>query len=138
MQWDGSENAGFTTGTPWIGVNPNYTTVNVKAALEDSDSIFYTYQKLIRLRKELPVVTYGSYELLLPDHEAIYAFTRTLGTERLLVILNFTGGEPVLELPETVTFASHELLVANYPVAPGEEIRRFVTRPYEARVYRLH
>ena len=73
MQWNGSENAGFTTGTPWIKVNPNYTVINAKAALADPDSVFYYYQKLIRLRHETPVIVYGVFEPLLEDDPCIYA-----------------------------------------------------------------
>ena len=99
MQWDDSPNAGFTTGTPWIGVNPNYPQINVGAALADPDSVFHYYKKLIRLRKENPVIVHGRYDLLLEAHGEIYAFTRTHGDDRLLVILNFTANQPVFALP---------------------------------------
>jgi len=137
IQWDASEQAGFTTGTPWINVNPNYTDINVSQALDDPDSIFYYYQKLIQLRKENPVIVYGKYDLILPEHEQIYAFTRTLDADRLLVILNFSTESPVFNLPETISFSTSELLISNYKVDSGEYIRQFTLRPYEARVYRL-
>ncbi len=137
MQWDNSLNADFTTGAPWIKVNPNYTYVNVEAALADPDSVFHTYRRLIELRKEHPVLTYGAYDLLLGDHEEIYAFTRTLGDERLLVILNFTENTPLFKLPAEVSFTSHELLLSNYDVDTPENIRQVVLQPYKARVYRL-
>ena len=131
VQWSAGEQAGFTTGTPWLGVNPNYREINVEAALEDPNSIFYTYRRLIELRKELPVMTYGTYDLLLPDHEAIYAFTRTLEDERLLVVLNFSAGERGLELP-SISLENVELLIGNYPEADSS-----VLKAWEARVYRL-
>ena len=137
VQWDSSPNAGFTTGKPWLQVNPNYAEINVAQALADPDSVFYYYQKLIRLRQTVPVLAYGTYDLILPEHEQIYAFTRTLDDERLLVVLNFSAAEPVFRLPGEIGFASAELLLANYPVDPGQDIRQFGLRPYEARVYRL-
>ena len=137
MQWDASRNAGFTTGTPWLKVNPNYPAINVTQALADNNSVFYYYQKLIRLRKEHPVFVYGAYDLILDDDEAIYAFTRTLETDRLLVILNFTQNAPVFALPPNIAFAGKELLLNNYAVDANEDIRQFTLRPYEARVYRL-
>lgn len=137
MQWDGSANAGFTSGTPWIVVNPNYRDINVAKALRDPDSVLHYYQALIRLRKQNPVVVEGTYELILPDDEAIYAFTRTLGNDRLLVILNFSGETPQFVLPANLPSASPELLLANYPVDANEGIEHIRLRPYEARVYRL-
>ncbi len=137
MQWNDSDNAGFTTGTPWIGLNPNYSEINVEAALGDPDSVFYTYQRLIALRRELPVVTYGIYDLLLPDHEQIYAFTRTLGDERLLVLLNFSPDTARCKLPESLKGGAPALLIGNYPADAPELSQGFDMQPYEARVYRL-
>lgn len=137
MQWDAGPNAGFTTGTPWIGVNPNYTEINAAQALADPNSVFHYYRRLIELRKANPVMVYGRYDLLLPDHPQIYAYTRTLDADRLLVICNFSKEAPVCELPAAVAFAGYELLIGNYTVDPAEDIRRFALRPYEARVYRL-
>ena len=137
MQWDASERAGFTTGTPWIKVNPNYKEINVAAALADSNSIFHYYKKLIQLRKENPVIVYGTYDLILDSHEEIYAFTRTLKEERLIVILNFSKNSSVFHLPENTVFSSMELLINNYEVDSNEDIHEIALRPYEARVYRL-
>ena len=137
MQWDASEHAGFTTGTPWIKVNPNYTAINVEQALADPQSIFFYYQQLIRLRKAHPVIVHGRYELILEEDAAIYAFTRTLDADRLLVILNFTAETAAFALPDDLPSAGAELLIANYPVAGLEDIRELALRPYEARVYRL-
>jgi oligo-1,6-glucosidase len=137
MQWDDSENAGFTTGTPWIKVNPNYKEINVKNALADPQSIFYYYQSLIRLRHEHPVVVYGKYDLILEDHPEIYAFTRTLGDECWLVINNFFSGTPVFELPDHLPSEAPQLMISNYEVPENDDIRRIQLRPYESRVYRL-
>lgn len=138
VQWDASEHAGFTTGTPWLRVNPNYAEINVAAAMADPNSVFHYYKKLIQLRKENPVIVYGSYSLILDAHEEIYAFTRTLDADRLLVILNFSGNTPIFALPETISYSSTDLLLSNYDVDPQQDIQQFVLRPYEARVYRLH
>ncbi len=137
MQWDAGAHAGFTTGTPWMKVNPNYVAINVQQARADPHSVLRYYQKLIRLRKENPVIVYGTYDLILDAHEEIYAYTRTLGDERLLVMLNFTKNTPVFALPTHISFSDKELLISNYAVDPAEDIRQLTLRPFEARVYRL-
>jgi oligo-1,6-glucosidase len=137
MQWDDADQAGFTEGIPWIKVNPNYREINAAQALADPDSIFYYYQKLIQLRKEHAVIVYGNYDLLLDEHEQIYAFTRTLEADRLLVILNFSEESAVFHLPESIEFAAAELLIANYEVDHPQKLRQITLRPYEARVYHL-
>lgn len=138
MQWDKSEEAGFSKGRSWIQVNSNYPMINVEDALKDPDSIYYYYKKLIALRKEHEVIVYGKYELLLPEDPEIYMYTRTLGDVRLLVILNFFGGEPELELPQGMNPNPRELLISNYPVKGDEDLTRTLRlRPYESRVYKL-
>ena len=137
MQWDASENAGFTSGTPWINTNPNYREINAERALAEHDSIFYYYRELIRLRRANPVIVGGRYDLILEDDPEIYAFTRKLEGDRLVVILNFTDNTPVFNLPEHLPPGNPELLIANYPVEESRDIRQFTLRPYEARVYRL-
>ena len=137
MQWDESKNAGFTSGTPWLKVNPNYKGINVAQALADPASIFHYYQALIRLRRENPVIVYGRYDQILDAHQQIYAFTRTLPDDKLLVILNFSRDTPVCALPTHITFSEASLLIANYPVDPAGDIHQLTLRPYEARVYRL-
>ncbi len=137
MQWHAGPNAGFTTGTPWIKVNPNYTEINVEQSLADPNSVFYYYRELIQLRKANPVIVHGAYDLLLDDDEAIYAFTRTLAHDRLLIILNFTGDTPVFSLPGDLKFSGKALLISNYPVDEAQPLRAMTLRPYEARVYRL-
>lgn len=137
MQWDDSPEAGFTTGAPWIQANPNYKTINVAASLADPNSVFHYYQKLIQLRKQNPVMVYGTYDLILADHPEIYAFTRTLGDERWLVILNFMRHTPEFVMPADIKFSASGLLIGNYEVDTGQAVRTFTLRPYEARVYRL-
>lgn len=129
MQWDDSKNAGFTAGTPWMAVNPNYTEINAAAQTADPDSVFSFYKELIRLRKEMDVIVYGSYELLDPENPDIYAYTRKLGEEALLVICNFTDKELSIELPEAFSGACR--LTGNY-----KELEKGgkMLRPYEAYV----
>lgn len=138
LQWDDSENAGFSSGTPWIKVNPNYKNINVKNVLADSNSIFNYYKKLLQLRKQNPVIVYGVYDLLLEEHEKLYVFTRTLENERVLVILNFTGENTSFTMPKSISFSQANLLIANYEMNPAEDIHNISLRPYEARVYQLN
>jgi len=138
MQWDGSPNAGFTTGTPWIEVNPNYALINAEQALADPDSIFHYYKKLIALRKRYDIMAYGSYKLILPDDDRIYAYTRELNGELWLIILNFFV-EPVdFHMPEDLAYSERKLIISNYDdVDAREDLRCIKLRPYEARVYSL-
>ncbi|MFC0470644.1 alpha-glucosidase [Halalkalibacter kiskunsagensis] len=137
IQWNDSENAGFTTGTPWLKVNPNYKEINAKKALEDKDSIFFYYQQLIKLRKEYDIIVYGTYDLILEEDEKIYAYTRTFGEEKLLVMCNFTKEEAEFELPEGIHFESIQLLINNYHVQSSVDISSITLKPYESRVYLL-
>lgn len=137
MQWDDGPNAGFTTGTPWIAVNPNHATINARAAQADPGSVFHHYRALIALRRRLPVLVYGRYRLLLPEHPQIYAFLRTLDDARLLVVCNWSGETVRFELPEEVRFAREELLIGNYP-RRDDSLRAFDLQPYEARIHALH
>jgi oligo-1,6-glucosidase len=138
MQWDAGPNAGFSAGTPWINVNPNYRQINVAAALADPDSILHYYRKLIALRKQHPVFVYGTYDVLLPGDPEIYAYMRTWRDQRLLVILNFSANTPTFALPEGIAGAQPELLIANYAIEEQEaQLQHLSLRPYEARVYSL-
>ena len=137
MQWDESPGAGFTTGKPWIKVNPNHASINVKEALADPNSVLHYYRRLIRLRRENPIMVYGTYDLILADHPQIYAFTRTLDNDRLLVILNFSGDTPDFVLPKYLGSYDKQTLIGNYEIDPAAEIDRLTLRPYEAQVYRL-
>jgi oligo-1,6-glucosidase len=137
IQWDDSENAGFTSGTPWLKVNPNYPEINAKNALEDKNSIFYYYQQLIKLRKEHDIIVYGTYDLILEEDEKIYAYTRTLGDKKLLVMCNFSAEDTNFNLPEHIRFESTQLLITNYDVQTNVDISSVTLKPYESRVYLL-
>ncbi len=128
VQWDNSKNAGFTSGTPWIPVNPNYTEINAKAETADPDSVFHYYKKLIALRKQNPIIVYGKYEPLLKDSEELFVYTRTLGGEKLFVACNFTDKETSLSLPEE--FIGRDRLISN--MENDYSRREIVLKPYEA------
>ena len=133
MQWDDSANAGFTTGTPWIMVNPNYTEINAKTEMEDPDSVFRYYQKIIGLRKKEKVMVYGTYQLLDPDNEKLYVYTRTLDNEKLLVICNFTEEEETYSVPEE--FSKGEVLISSYHREKAE--KEIMLKPYEDLVLKI-
>ena len=132
VQWDDTENAGFTTGTPWIMVNPNYKKINAKEQMSRADSVFHYYQKLISLRHEMDIIVYGDYELLLPEDPAVYAYTRSLGEEKLLILCNFSREEQKVDLPASCKEENPEVLIANYK---DPSLERETLRPYEAVVY---
>ncbi len=132
MQWDDSENAGFTEETPWIKVNPNYKKINAKQQLSQPDSIFAYYQKLIAFRKQYPVFVDGSYALLLEQDEHIFAYTRTNSKQILLVICNFFEEQITFSMPEKYK-EGKQILLCNYETIAEEEL----LRPYEARMYLL-
>lgn len=128
MQWTAGPNAGFTTGTPWMRVNPNHTAVNAEAALADPDSVFHTYQKLIALRKAYPVFVEGDFTLLCPDDEQVFAYVRRGGGQAMLVAVNLSGRPAAFPLPEEFAAATPLLATAGAPV-PG------TLRPWEALLY---
>lgn len=131
MQWDASENAGFTTGTPWIAVNPNYKKINVEDQLKREDSVFNYYKKLIRLRKENEIIVYGNYELLLPEDENIFAYVRTLDNQKLLVVCNFSKTEQKFDFSG---YENAKILISNYKRDVRED---GILKPYEATVLLL-
>lgn len=137
MQWDGGREGGFTGGKPWIKINPNFKTVNVSEALLDESSIFHYYKKLIRFRKENPVLVYGRYEVILEEHDFVFAYCRTLGSDRMLILLNFSGTNAQCGLPENFSFDPWELLVCNYDDIGREIDKNFIMKPYEARIYKM-
>lgn len=131
FHWDDGTNAGFTEGKPWIMVNPNYKEINAKEQQEREDSVFHYYQKLIRLRKENLVIVYGSYDLLLPDSREIFAYTRTLGEEKLLVLCNYSAEEQQVERSEE--YRNSEIMIANCEIQTQENT--VILPPYGAVVY---
>lgn len=138
VQWSDEENAGFTTGTPWIKPAANYKDINAEKAMADQDSVFYHYQKLIQLRKEYNIVTDGNYELLLANHDAIFAYIRNNGNEKLLVVNNFYSKEVEFQLPAHVDIAgvTSTILLSNYADST-EDIKQIKLRPYESVLYYL-
>lgn len=138
VQWDDSEHAGFTTGRPWIQVNPNYKEINAKRALDNKESIFYYYQELINLRRNHDVVVYGSFDVLMNDHEEVFAYKRELVDETLLVYCNFYDGKPRVDMTDHQRVGDRSLFISNYDV-DGDEIQsnEFVLKPYEVRVYHV-
>ena len=128
MQWDDSAYAGFSTATPWIMVNPNYTKINAKDQVNREDSVFKYYQKLIKLRHESELIVYGTYDLILDDDKDIYAYIRTLGDEKLIVYCNFSENTREVELPKE--FTNGKVLISNYIDAKVNH--KITLRPYEA------
>jgi len=133
VQWDATEHAGFTTGEPWIAVNPNYRQINAAAQHDDPGSVFQYYRRLIELRHTEPAVALGDFTMLLADDEAVYAFLRRLEGTELLVLGNFTGQEQVVALADAAAWAGAELVLGNYPEVAGPDLP---LRPWESRVYR--
>lgn len=136
MQWDDSDNAGFSTGKPWLKINPNYKEINVKEALADPESVFHYMQKLIRMRKENPVAVYGVYKEYQHDNEQLFLYERVLEEEgqkarTMYVVLNFSDHEAEFEKPEEWDGAA-KYLIGNMSEAPLENR---TLQPYEAAVY---
>ncbi|SDT78721.1 glycoside hydrolase family 13 protein [Actinoplanes derwentensis] len=129
MQWDDSPNGGFSTGTPWLPVNPNHVEINAKAQRADPDSVFHYYRRLIELRKTEPAVAGGDFTMLLPHDERLYAFTRRLDGTELLVIGNFTGETVRAEIDG---WAGAELVLTNLDSPPDD----LTLGPWQAVVYR--
>ena len=131
MQWDASDNGGFTSGTPWLQVNKNYKTINADAQVNDPDSVFAYYKKLIALRHTNEVMVNGVYDVLIPDHPQIYAYTRTLGDKQLLVLCNDSDTNAAIpaEIQEKI-HAAKNILIQNY-----KDTDESTLRPYEAVVY---
>ena len=134
VQWDATAHAGFTTGTPWLAVNPNHVEVNAEAQRADPRSVFHHYRRLIALRHEDPVVRLGDFTMLLPDDPHVYAFTRELDGDALLVVGNFTGDERTVELGEVWQDAS--LVLGNLAEPSAVVAGRVTLRPWEAWVRR--
>ncbi|AKE15075.1 MULTISPECIES: alpha,alpha-phosphotrehalase [Bacillus] len=137
MQWNEEMNSGFTTSTPWISVAENFKEINVEKALEDKESVFYHYKKLIELRKTYDVITEGEYAILDKNDPKIWAYTRTTESEVLLVINNFYGEEITYSVPAHVQLdgMKQEVLLSNYKDA-SKDIAKLNLRPYESIVYR--
>ena len=135
MQWNSEPYAGFSLAQPWLDVANNYTEINAEQALEDKDSVFYFYKALIELRKEVPVITHGSYQDLLPEHPSIFAYVRESEGQTLLCINNYYGKEAECVLPERFEMAKAKSLLSNYQVSESLVASHHqVLRPYETRI----
>ncbi|RFA32476.1 glucohydrolase [Virgibacillus dokdonensis] len=137
MQWNNQANAGFTTGTPWLKVNSNYEQINVEQQQTDVNSIYHYYRKMIQIRKENDVFIYGRYDLILEDHDQVYAYTRTLDNQQMLVLTNLFAEKTTFKLPKTITSKEGKLLLANYKADASKSLEQITLKPYEARVYEL-
>lgn len=155
MHWNSQANAGFTTGKPWLQMNPNFPTINVEDALCDDESVFYHYQKLIKLRKSMPVIVYGDFKLILEEDDQIFAYIREFSNttdieglnlsqgelaQKLLVINNFTNHETSFN--GDLDYSPNQLLLSNYPVEvkelTKEYIKDLILKPYESIVLSLN
>ena len=136
MQWDSSKNAGFTYGTPWIGVTDNYKNINVEIELNDDDSILNFYKKMIKLKKERLPLIYGKYNLILEEEEDIYAYERILDNDRYIIITNLSENNVNYSYKNAV-LNSDNLLLSNYQVKEHKDSTEFDLRPYEARLYKV-
>ena len=130
MQWNDGEWAGFTTGEPWIRINPNHKTINVENELANPDSVFYFYQKLIRLRKQHKVFVYGDYQELFKEHPYLYGYKRNYGEEAIIFIANFRTKPIEINLSNELDLDEAKLLICNYTESPMNELKAF-----EARIY---
>jgi len=150
MQWNDQDNAGFSQGQPWIKVNPNYKEVNVQKDLSDPQSIFYHFQKLIKLRKQHHVAVYGDYQIIHSDHCDVYAYLRTLHNEQLFVMANFSDKWTTFTIPTydkeklLVPFSTCQVIVSVYgeeentPYSSSFDFTQPISLPpYDARVYKL-
>ncbi|MEC5191785.1 MULTISPECIES: glycoside hydrolase family 13 protein [unclassified Arthrobacter] len=137
VQWDASQHAGFTTGSPWIAVNPNANHINAADQVDDPDSVYSFYRKVIGLRHSEPVVSHGDFTMLLPRDEHVYAFVRSLPDTKLLVLGNFSGQDQQVALDGAdvpLAWDSAELVLANYPADAA--VPRLHLRPWELKVFR--
>ena len=136
MQWNSSKNGGFTEGTPWIMVNPNYKEINAEQEMADPDSVFHYYQHLIALRRSSSwsdIIVYGHYELLAPENPQVFAYTREYEGRKLLVICNLSSEKVSFEIPDSVSWSQADRLIGNYE--HQELARKTELRPWEAEVW---
>lgn len=138
MQWDDGVNAGFTEGKPWIGVNPNYTEINVKKAQMEDDSILNYYKRMIKIRKSNPVLIYGKFIPLCEDNNMVFCYLREYEGIRSLIMLNFSEGDAEINLPQDVLDNDYTLLIGNAKDIPLKIEGKIKLEPYEARVYKGH
>jgi oligo-1,6-glucosidase len=137
FQWDSTTNAGFTSGNPWIKINPNYKTVNAEAEDKDPNSILNYFRKMVRIRKDNPVLIYGSYELLDKENPLVYSFSRTLGTKKMLVLLNFSTNTINYPLPFTINDGHYTIIINNSSTEPVISSNSISLSPYQALILEI-
>jgi oligo-1,6-glucosidase len=134
MQWNDTEHAGFTDGEPWLMLNPNYEQINVEAQEDDPNSVLNYFRRMAQFRQKNPVLVYGDYELLFPDHEQVYAYTRSLDGKELLVMLNFSEEEVRIDLPQALQ--PRNVVINNYENARLEG-SNVTLEPYQAVIWEM-
>ncbi|MGB5446728.1 MAG: alpha-glucosidase C-terminal domain-containing protein, partial [Psychromonas sp.] len=135
MQWNSEPHAGFTKGTPWLEVAANYPEINVQQAVTDQNSVFYYYQRLIALRKEVEVITTGDYSDLAPEHAQLFCYRRRSDKQTLICINNYYAQPVEYELPTDLNIQNGKYIIGNYPELVTEKVQRVIElRPYECRV----
>lgn len=135
MQWSSNPYGGFSSTPPWMKVNQNYSTVNVENQIEDKNSIYHFYKKMIQLRKAHEIFIYGSYHLLLPENNKLFVYKRMLNDLEAYVVTNLSSESVVCTLAETTSLSSNELRLSNYEVEAHDATNQLHLKPYEARVY---
>jgi oligo-1,6-glucosidase len=135
MQWSGDVQGGFTSGRPWIAMNPRFNEINAFESVADPESIFHYYRQLIALRGKHPILVHGTYARIETTHPSVAAYTRSLATEQWLVVCNFSEEPRMFEWPPTLDVSGAELIIGNYPSQPIE--RNVSWRPWEGAVYRV-
>ncbi|RAK49902.1 glucohydrolase [Macrococcoides bohemicum] len=136
MQWDDTKNAGFTTGTPWLKVNPNYEEINVFVQERKEDSLLNFYKKLIQLKKDNLTLTYGSFDLIYPEDKNVFAYTRTLEDEQFIILGNLSHNKVTLKTDDKLNLAKEKQVLNNYPI-DKQSADVFTLMPFEARVYKV-
>ena len=138
MQWDTSSNAGFTSATPWIKVNPDYENgVNVEAQLKTKHSVLSYFKDITALRQAHPALVYGDYECIRPEHERVYCYTRTQEDQRFLILLNFSAEVERFSLPLSLSYNRKIKLISNDKILDDKTFKEFLLRPWQAIVYKL-
>jgi alpha-glucosidase len=137
MQWSSEVNAGFSSGTPWLKVNPNYKKINVVSQQKDENSVLNFYKKMIALKKVNEIFTYGRYDLVLDDDPQIYAYTRTLNREKVVVLVNLTDQPVTVSMELGFLYYFQHLLLNNYPISEHIPLSELKLKPFEVRVYRV-
>ncbi len=136
MQWNNGQHAGFTQGKPWLEVAANYSEINAEQAVSDNNSVYYFYQKLIQMRKDIEVITSGHYLDLLPKHPSVFAYQRQSESQTLVCVNNYYGSEVEVRLPMTVSVDKGQYVLGNYPEIEQQKVtEQLVLKPYETRIF---